>query len=116
MTDSTGARNMYWWSSKVQNFVVEKRYDGLGSQPSTILSLKEFDSSAGAGTLIAAIVGAVVVAVAIVILAVILSTRKKGGPVPLQLHQAGVLGPSQVPPPTPPGVKAPGLIEKKPRN
>jgi len=115
-TDSTGVRNMYWWSSKVQNFVVEKRYDWLSSQPSMILSLKEFDSSAGNGTLIAVIVGVVVVAVAIVILAAILNARKKGEPVPPQPHQAGVPGPSQVPPPTPPGVKAPGLLEKKPRN
>jgi len=115
-TDSTEARNIYWWSSKVQNFVVEKRYDALSSQPSTILSLKEFDSSAGAGTLIAVIVGAVVVAVAIVILAAILNARKKGEPVPPQPNQAGLLGPTQVPPPTPLGMKAPGLIEKKPRN
>jgi hypothetical protein len=115
-TDSIGARNMFWWSSKVQNFVVEKRYDALNSQPSTILSLKEFDSSAGAGTLIAVIVGVVVVAVAIVILAAILSARRPREPVHPLPPQAGVLGPSRMPPPTPPGVKAPGLIEKQPRH
>jgi hypothetical protein len=115
-TDSTGARNMYWWSSKVQNFVVEKKYDALGFQPSTILSLKEFDSSAGAGALVAVIVGVVVVAVAIVILAAILNARRKREPVHPLPPQPGVLGPNQMPPPTTPGVKAPSLIEKKPRN
>lgn len=115
-TDSTGARNMFWWSSKVHNFVVEKRYDAQSSQPSTILSLKEFDSSAGAGTLIAVIVGVVVVAVAITILAAILGARRSRQPVHTLPPQAGVLGPNQMPPPTPPGVKAPGLIERKPKH
>ncbi len=115
-TDSTGARNMFWWSSKVQNFVVEKRYDALNSQPNKLLTLKEFDSSSGAGTLIAVIVGVVVVAVAIVILAAILSARRPREPVHPLPPQAGVLGPSRMPPPTPPGVKAPGLIEKQPRH
>jgi uncharacterized lipoprotein YbaY len=116
MTDSTGARNVYWWSSKVQNFVVEKRYDALSSQPSTVLSLKEFDSSAGGGILIAVIVGVVLVAVAVLILVVLLSARRPRQPVHQSRHQVGVLGPRQMPPPTPPGAKAPGLIERKLKN
>ncbi len=115
-TDSTGARNVYWWSSKVQNFVVEKRYNALSSQPSTILSLKEFVSSAGDGTLIAVVVGAVVVAIAIAILAAILKARRKWEPVNPPPYRVGVPGPNQMPPPAPPGVKTPGRIRKHPKN
>ena len=110
-TDSTGARNVYWWSSKVKNFVVEKRYDALDSQPSTILSLKEFDSSAGEGTLIAVIVGVVVVAVAIVILAAILSARRKRGRLDPLPRQTGALGSGQIPPAS--DGKTAGLLKRK---
>ena len=115
-TDSTGARSVYWWSPKVQNFVVEKMYDASSSQPSTILSLKEFDVSAGNGTLYAVIVGVVFVAVAVVVLAVILSARRRREPSPPPPDKAGALGPGQMPPPTSPGVKAPGLIERQPKH
>jgi hypothetical protein len=116
VTDNTGARDVYWWSSEVQNFVVEKKYDASSSQPSTILSLKEFDSSVGDGTLVAIMAGVVVIAVAAVILAVILNARRKREPIPPLPEGAGVRKPSQMPPPTSPGVKAPGLIEKPPKH
>jgi hypothetical protein len=113
-TDSTGARNVYWWSSKVQNFVVEKSYDALSSQPSATLYLKDFDSSSGRGTLITVIVGAVVVVVAMVILGAIISSRRKMDPVPPIPPQVGLPGQVQGPPARP-GVDTPGPVEKQPK-
>ena len=116
VTDRSGARDVYWWSSKVQNFVVVKRYDWSSSEPRALLSLKEFDSSGGNGTIIPVIVGAVVVAVAVLILAAIIhSKRPKQAAPPLQ-PQAGAQRPGQRRLRPSPGVKAPDLIEKDPKH
>jgi hypothetical protein len=116
VTDRSGTRDVYWWSSKVQNFVVVKRYDGSSSEPRALLSLKEFDSSAGNGTLIPVIVGAVVMAVAVLILAAILNSRRPKRADPLLPPQAGAqrLGQRRLRPSR--GVKTPGLIEKEPKH
>ena len=108
VTDDLGARTVYWWSSEVANFVLEKRYDALGSQPYTILSLKKFDSSSGEGILVALIIGAAVVAVAVVILAFILKARRRRQPVGKQQRDAGLVRPIRGVRPPPPGATPPG--------
>lgn len=110
-TDGNGAREVHWWSSKVQNFVLEKRYDPLGTRPSAMMSLTEYESDAGNNVLIAVVLGAALVGVAVVILLVILRSRGRD---PARLREPGGLVPGRPVLPDSRGRKAPGRIEREP--
>lgn len=102
-TDSSGARDVLWWSSKADTFVLEKRYDPLSSTPGTIMSLREYEASTGGVTLIAILLGSVVIGVAILILVMILRARRREA-VRWLPH-----------PSSPRGLKTPGISEREPK-
>ena len=91
VVESTNVRTVFWWSEKVQNFVVEQKFGPGATQPNMVLTLKEFESPSNAETAFAVGVGVVLIVIAVVILAVVLGARRPGGPA------------NQSPPQTPPG-------------
>lgn len=81
VAESNGVRTVFWWSERVQNFVVEKKYGPGASQPDMMLTLKEFESPSSAETTITVMVGVALIIIAVTILAVILGVRRPRRPV-----------------------------------
>lgn len=104
--DSSGGQVVYWWSSKVQNFVIEKTYGSGDPQPNMVLSLTAYGDSTEATTLMAVLAGAALITVAVAVLAVILNARRPGHHADRPPRPPNV----QDGPPEPPSARPPGRI------
>jgi len=101
-TDSDGNSEVYWWSTKAQNFVKEDTYEQGSATPVTTMVLKDYNTGSSVSLALVAALGGIVLVVALVVLAlVLLKKRRPSQPPPYQPEMP--YPPPPIPPPVPPG-------------